>query len=91
MPKFFNQSKHEEFELKSALQIRNQKERRAEKAGKLSSFVEGCEIFAQCEKAYAFFFLIFFPFDRLTSFFFFFQFYPSCIMGIEDIFVFLLI
>ena len=35
MPKFLSQSKHKEFELNSALQIRNQKERRAENAWKL--------------------------------------------------------
>ena len=54
MPNLLNRSKHEEFESNSALQIRNQKERRVEKAGKSSSFVEGCEIFALCENASAF-------------------------------------
>ena len=35
MPKLLSQSKHEKFELNSVLQIRNQKERRAENARKL--------------------------------------------------------
>ena len=35
MPKLLSQSKHEEFESNSALQIRDQKERRAENAKKL--------------------------------------------------------
>ena len=35
MPKLLSRSKHKEFELNSALQIRNQKERRAENAWKL--------------------------------------------------------
>ena len=35
MPKLLSQSKHEEFEPNSALQIRDQKERRAENAKKL--------------------------------------------------------
>ena len=35
MPKLLSQSKHEELEPKSALQIRDQKERRAENAKKL--------------------------------------------------------
>ena len=35
MPKLFSQSKHEEFESNSALQIRDQKERRAKNAKKL--------------------------------------------------------
>ena len=54
MQNLLNRSKPEEFESNSALQIRNQKERKAEKAGKSSSFVEGCKNFtlakfAQCE------------------------------------------
>ena len=44
MPKLFSQSKHVEFEPNSALQIRDQKERRAENAKKL----ELQEIFAAC-------------------------------------------
>ena len=43
MPNLLNRSKHEEFEWNSALQIKNQKERRVEKDGKWSSFAEGCE------------------------------------------------
>ena len=35
MPKLLSQSKHEEFESNSALQIRNQKERRAENERKM--------------------------------------------------------
>ena len=35
MPKLLSQSKHEEFKLNSALQIRDHKERRAENAKKL--------------------------------------------------------
>ena len=35
MPNLLSRSKHEEFELNSALQIRNQKERRAEEARKM--------------------------------------------------------
>ena len=35
MPKLLSQSKHEEFESNSALQIRDQKERRAENSKKL--------------------------------------------------------
>ena len=35
MPKLLSRSKHKEFELNSALQIRNQKERRVENARKL--------------------------------------------------------
>ena len=46
MPNLLSRSKHEEFESNSALQIRNQKERRVEKAGKSSSFTKGCENFA---------------------------------------------
>ena len=44
MPNLLNQSKHEEFELNSALQIRIQKERRAEKAGKSSTSQKGAKI-----------------------------------------------
>ena len=36
MPNVLSRSKHEEFELNSALQIRNQKERRAEEARKMN-------------------------------------------------------
>ena len=36
MPKLLSRSNHEEFESNSALQIRNQKERRAENALKLN-------------------------------------------------------
>ena len=35
MPKLLSRSKHEEFELNSALHIRNRKERKAENARKL--------------------------------------------------------
>ena len=35
MPNLLNRSKHEEFESNSALQIRNQKERRVEEARKM--------------------------------------------------------
>ena len=38
MPKLLSQSKHEEFESNLALQIRNQKERRAENARKLGHY-----------------------------------------------------
>ena len=40
MPKLLSQSKHEEFESNSALQIRDQKERRAENARKEDHKVE---------------------------------------------------
>ena len=53
MPNLLNRSKHEEFELNSALHIRNQKERIVEKDGKSSNF-EGCK------NAYCIFFC---PFD----------------------------
>ena len=43
MLRLSSRSKHVELESNSALQIRNQKERRAEKAGKSSSFAEECE------------------------------------------------
>ena len=66
MSNLLNRSKHEEFKSNSTLQIRNQKERIAEKAGKSSSLVEGCEIFAlvkfsHCEK-FLLRFLYFLPF-----------------------------
>ena len=77
MPRLSSRSKHVEFESNSALQIRNQKERRAEKAGKLSSFAEGCE------NAYAFSFSFFFvPLtSRLTSFFLIFPILPFMYYG----------
>ena len=53
MPNLLNLSKNEKFESNSILQIKNQKEIRAEKTGKSSSFAEGCEIFAEgCENAF---------------------------------------
>ena len=44
MPKLLSRSKHEEFESNSALQIGDQKERRAENAKKM----EHCEIKSHC-------------------------------------------
>ena len=51
MPKLLSRSKHEEFKLNSALQIKNQKERRVENARKLEPVgnLAGCEIFAAYE------------------------------------------
>ena len=46
MPKLLSRCKHEEFESNSALQIRNQKERRAENAKKLGH----CKNFAGLQK-----------------------------------------
>ena len=46
MPNLSSQSKHEEFKLNSALQIRNQKERRVEEARKMKQ----CRIFWQAVK-----------------------------------------
>ena len=69
MPKILSRSKHEEFESNSALQIRNQKERRVENARKLEPVrnLAGCEIFATCENASCILSLA--PFDlRLTHF-----------------------
>ena len=50
MPKLLSQSKHEEFESNSALQIRNKKERRAENARKLGHCrnFAGLRNFATC-------------------------------------------
>ena len=50
MPKLLSQSKHEEFESNSTLQIRDQKERIAENAKKLElqEKFAACEIFAGC-------------------------------------------
>ena len=47
---FLNRSKHEEFESNSALQIRIQKERRAEKAEKSSTSRKGAKISHYCAK-----------------------------------------
>ena len=51
MPKLLSRSKHEEFELNSALQIKSQKERRAENRRKwsIAKILESCENFAICE------------------------------------------
>ena len=53
MPNLLSLSKHEEFESNSALQIRNQKERRAKEARKMKQEIfAGCKIFAGCEIAF---------------------------------------
>ena len=91
MPNLLSLSKHKEFESNSALQIRNQKERRSRRrAEKVEIFASGCknfaplcEIFAQCEISLAIF-------DFWPPFDYFFLFYPSFISHIEDIIVFLL-
>ena len=44
MPNLLNRSKHKEFESNLALNIRIQKERRAEKAGKLSTSHKGAKM-----------------------------------------------
>ena len=51
MLKLLSRSKHEEFESNSALQIKNEKERRAENARKLepAGNLAGYKIFATCE------------------------------------------
>ena len=51
MPKLLSRPKHEEFKSNSALQIINEKERRAENARKLEYVgnLVGFEIFATCE------------------------------------------
>ena len=74
MPNLLSRSKHEEFELNSALQIRNQKERRAEEARKMKcrkfwqamNISQGAKFshlakFSQGAKV-VFAFVIFFPF-----------------------------
>ena len=69
MPNLLSQSKHEEFESNSALQIRNQKERRAEEARKMKQcrrFWAAYEIFAGCEIALCA--TVHHAFDFLTSF-----------------------
>ena len=78
MPNLLNRSKHEEFESNSALQIRNHKERRAEKAenpavrrrvrkkfrSTVRNFRTGAK-FLHCAKM-----LFFFPFDPHVDHFF---------------------
>ena len=52
MLNLLSRSKYEEFESNSALQIRNQKEKRAEEARKMKQwrrFWAGSEYFARCE------------------------------------------
>ena len=69
MPNLLSRSKHEEFESNLALQIRNQKGRRAEDARKMKQcrrFWAGCRYFVGCEIALC---AIVYPaFDFLTSF-----------------------
>ena len=69
MPKLLSRSKHEEFESNSALQIRNQKERRLENARKLEPVgnLASYEIFAACENVSCILILAHFDF-RLTHF-----------------------
>ena len=50
MPNLLNRSNHKEFESNSALQIRIQKERRAEKAGKSSTSQKGAKTSHHCAK-----------------------------------------
>ena len=96
MPNLLNRSKHEEFESNSTLQIRNQKERKAEKkAGKSSISQKGAKISHWCEISHCAkfrtvqnLFLHFFSFG--PPFDYFFLLYPSCISDIEGIIVFLL-
>ena len=62
MSNLLNRSKHEEFESNSALHIGNQKEIRAEKAGKSSSSQKGAKI-SHCAKMLLNFFALLTPFD----------------------------
>ena len=48
MPNLLNRSKHEEFELNLALQIKIQKERISEKVGKSSTSQKGAKISHHC-------------------------------------------
>ena len=50
MPKLLSRSKHKEFKSNSALQIRDQKERREKSEEKWSTagILQGCENFATC-------------------------------------------
>ena len=51
MPKLLSQSKHEVFESNSALQIRNQKERRGKENEAMQKILAGCEYFVAYEFA----------------------------------------
>ena len=51
MPKLLSRSKHEEFKSNSALQIRNQKERRGKENEAMQKILAGCEYFAAYEFA----------------------------------------
>ena len=69
MPNMSSQSKHVEFESNSALQIRNHKERRAEKAGKSRASQKGAK-FSHSVKMPLHILVFFFASltSRLTSF-----------------------
>ena len=95
MPNLLSRSKHKNSSrtqhCRSEIRRKEEQKRQENEALQISQLAKiftRCEIFVRCEISHPAF-VIFGLFDfRLTHFLHFYLFYPSCIMGIEGIFVF---